>query len=145
MPEHCAECGAVLPEGMTCQAIFDEVLSLEYANSAYGQVHFLTVACFMIQHRRYSNEALAWIQEKLQIYLDQQLTGQQLRRLIANETNGATRTWKIIRQADATPLPQIAWSMTIADIAQCTQNSEVYCAQVKHWARTILQNMQSVH
>lgn len=35
--------------------------------------------------------------------------------------------------------------MTIADIAQSTQNSEVYCAQVKQWARTILQNMQSVH
>ena len=145
MPELCAECGAILSEGSACQTILDEILSLEYINPAYGQVHFLTVACFMIQHKRYSDEALTWVQEKLQIYLDRQLTGQQLRRLIANETGGGTRTWKILRQADAAPLPQIAWSMTIVDIAQSIQDSEVYCAQVKQWARTILQNIKSVH
>ncbi len=47
MSERCTECGAVLPEGSTCQTIFDEFLILEYTNPVYGQVHFLTVACFI--------------------------------------------------------------------------------------------------
>ncbi len=58
MPTICPVCGAVLPEGSTCQSIFDEFLNLEYTDPAYGQVHYLTVTCFMIQHERYSDEAL---------------------------------------------------------------------------------------
>jgi hypothetical protein len=133
MPEQCAECGAIFPEGSTCQTIFDELQLLELNDPAYHRVHFLSVACFMIQHGRYSDEALAWIQEKLQIYLDRQLTNLQLRQLIANETSSATRTWKIVRQTDAATLPKIAWSMTIVDIIQSAQDPEKYCQLVKQW------------
>ncbi|BCL79383.1 hypothetical protein ccbrp13_18480 [Ktedonobacteria bacterium brp13] len=145
MPERCAECGAVLSEGSTCQALFEEFLSLEYTNSAYAQVHFLTVACFMIQHERYSQEALVWIQSTLRIYLEKELTGQQLRQLAAKGTVSATRTWKVIRQADAPSLPKIAWSMTITDVAQSIHDAERYCEQVKQWAHTTLRQMESVH
>jgi hypothetical protein len=93
----------------------------------------------MIQHGRYSDEALAWIQEKMQIYLDRQLTNQQLRQLIGNEMSSATRTWKVVRPLDAAALPKIAWSMTIVDIVKSAQDPEQYCEQVKQWARTILQ------
>jgi hypothetical protein len=144
MSEQCAECGAVLPSGSTCQTIFDEFLSLEYTNPAYGQVHFLTVACFMIQHGRYSDEGLVWIQSTLRTYLEQQLTDQQLRQLAAKGTDGATRTWKVTRQPDAPPLPKVAWSMTITDVAQHMQDAESYCEQVRQWARTTLQQMESV-
>ncbi len=126
------------------EKIFDEFLSLEYTNPAYGQVHFLTVACFMIQHRRYSDEGLVWIQSTLRTSLEQQLTGQQLRQLAAKGTDGATRTWKVTRQPDAPPLPKVAWSMTITDVAQHMQDAESYCEQVKQWARTTLQQMESV-
>ena len=144
MPEHCAECGAVLPEGETCQALFDECMCFEYTNEAYGQVHFLTVACFMIQHGRYSDEALAWIQPMLRVYLDEQITAQQIRQRAAKGVNRATRQWKVIRPADAPLLPKVVWAMTIVDVAQHMQSSEQYCEQVKQWARTILQQMESV-
>lgn len=88
---------------------------------------------------RYSDEALIWIQEKMQIYLDRQLTNQQLRQLIGNETSSATRPWKVVRPIDAAALPKIAWSMTIVDIVPSAQDPDQYCQQVKQWARTILQ------
>jgi hypothetical protein len=34
MSERCAKCGAVLLEGKTCQALYDECLSFEYSNAA---------------------------------------------------------------------------------------------------------------
>lgn len=144
MSERCAECGAVLSEGSRCQTIFDEFLILEYTNPAYGQVHFLTVACFMIQHGRYSDEALTWMQSMLQGYLDEQLTAQQLRQRAARGTNNTLRTWKVTRQADARPLPTVVWSMMIADVAQSMQNPEKYCEQVKQWAHATLQQMASL-
>ncbi len=144
MPECCPECGAVLPAGSTCQTIFDELQMLEFSDPAYFRVHFLSVACFMIQHGRYSDEALAWIQEKIHIYLDRQLTNQQLRQLIANETSNATHLWKVTRQPDAPPLPKVAWTMTIIDVAQNMRDAESYCEQVKQWAYTTLQQMDSV-
>jgi hypothetical protein len=125
MSERCAECGAVLSEGSTCQTIFDEFLILEYTNPAYGQVHFLTVACFMIQHGRYSDESLTWMQSMLRAYLDEHLTAQQLYQRAARGTNNTIRTWKVTRLAVAPPLPRVAWSMTIADVAQSMQNPAV--------------------
>ncbi|HEY3992111.1 MAG TPA: DUF5946 family protein [Ktedonobacteraceae bacterium] len=144
MSERCAECGAVLAGGSTCQTIFEELLSLEYTNPAYGQVHFLTVACFMIQHGRYSDEALRWIQSSLRAYLDEQLSVQLLRQHAAKGMNDAVRTWKVTRQADASPLPQISWSVTIVDVARDMQNAEKYCEHVKQWAHATLQQMPSL-
>jgi hypothetical protein len=71
MPNTCSECGAVLQDESSCQEIFDSFLALEFEDPAYGEVHFLTVACFMIQHQRYSDEALAWIAQSLRAYLEE--------------------------------------------------------------------------
>jgi hypothetical protein len=144
MSEHCAECGAVLSEGSTCQTIFEECLSLEYTNPAYGQVHFYTVACFMIQHGRYSDEALTGMQSLLRASLDEQLPAQQLRQRAAKAISDATRPWKVTRQVDVPPLPKVAWSLTIADVAQSMQNPEQYCEHVKQWASATVQQMPSL-
>lgn len=144
MSERCSECGAVLAEGSTCQWIFDEFLSLEFTNAEYGKVHFLTVTCFMLQHGRYSDEAFVWARSTLRAYLNEQLTPQQIRQRAAKETDGVTRTWKVTRRADAPPLPNVAWSMTIADVAQSVQSPEKYCARIEQWARTTLQQAESV-
>lgn len=142
MSERCAECGAVLPQGSTCQTIFEEFLNLEYTNPAYWRVHFLTVACFMIQQGRYSDEALAWIQSALRAYLEQGLTGQQIRQFAIKGMENVKRTWKVTRRPDAAPLPTVVWSMTIVDVAQNMQDAEKYCEQVEQWARTTLQEME---
>jgi hypothetical protein len=134
-----------VPKGSTCQAIFDEFLGLEFSDPAYGQVHFFTVACFMIQRGRYSDEALTGIQSLLEAALVEQLPPHQLRERATKGMSKATRTWQITRPADAPPLPHVAWSVTIADVARSIQDPELYCDHVKQWARATLQQMPALY
>ncbi len=134
----------VLAQGSTCQAIFEEFLALEYTDPAYGQVHFLTVACFMIQHGRYSDEALIGMQSLLKAYFDEQLNNQQLRQRTAQVMGDTSCAWKVTRRAGDRPLPRVAWSMTIVDVARGKQDPEQYCAYMKQWAQTILQEMPAL-
>jgi hypothetical protein len=84
------------------------------------------------------------MQSMLRDALDEQLTAQQLRQRAAQGMDDATRSWKVTRQADARPLPYVAWSTTIADVAQCMQDPETYCQQVKQWAQATLQQMTAL-
>src|SRR5687768_2028141 len=101
----CPVCGAAWPEGASCQATFDELLVLEFTDPGYGAVHFLTVACFMIQHQRYSDEGLRWIQSQLRGYLEKGLTIAQVHKSALRTTSEPNRKWKVVRAADAAPLP----------------------------------------
>ena len=138
----CSECGAVFDEDTSCQTIFDALLVLEFTNPEYGEVHMLTVACFMIQHGRYSDEALTWIEKKLRANLEKGIPAEQIRRQAAKETGLVGRTWKINRQADAPLLPKIAWSMTIADVALKYADASSYRDLVKQWAGITLKEMK---
>ena len=142
MSPNCAECGANLSEGVSCQSIYESFLVLEYTDYGYGEVHMLTVACFMIQHRRYSDEALIWIEQKLHDYFERGIPVDQIRRRAEIETDQTRRAWKVIRQADAPPLPEIAWSMTIVDVAANYQDAQSYCELVERWARITLHEMK---
>ena len=47
----CERCGAVVPGGSGgCQALFADLLALEYRNSAYGAVNLLAVDAHALQH-----------------------------------------------------------------------------------------------
>ncbi len=144
MSECCIECGAVLQEGKTCQEIFDEFLSFEFTDLVYGQVHFLTVSCFMIQHCGYSDEALVWIQSQLRTYLNGLRNIQQIRQMAGQGANPGNRSWKVTRQADAPPLPKVIWSMTIVDVSQSTSDAEQYCKKITQWAQSTLEQMASL-
>ena len=141
MSEKCPDCGAILKEDVSCQTIFDSLLVLEFSDPAYSAVHMLTVACFMIQHRRYSDEALNWIEQKLRDNLEEGIPAEQIRRLAAKETNLSKRTWKVTRRPNDPPLPKIAWSMTIADVAINYQEANSYNNLVRKWARITLNEM----
>jgi hypothetical protein len=142
MPDRCPECGAVLDEGSSCQTIFDALLVLEFTNPEYGEVHMLTVACFMIQHGRYSDEALTWIERTLRAYLEGGVPPETIRRQAAQETSPGRRAWKVGRQPGAPRLPQIAWSMTIAGVAAQYEDAGSYRDLVKQWAGATLKEMQ---
>ena len=70
MNTSCSICGALWQNNLYCQEMFDEFLALEFSQPAYGRVHMLTVACFMIQHQRYSDQALIWMQKNLREVLE---------------------------------------------------------------------------
>ncbi len=141
MPEHCMQCGATLPAGSTCQTIHEELLNFEYNNAIPHSIHFLHVTSFLIQHQRYSDEALVWAQSMLRAHLDERMTEQQLQHLLTKGSRDPSRKWKYQRSADASPLPEVAWSMTIADVARDIedQDTEEYSRRVKQWANATLQ------
>jgi len=142
MPIVCPECGAVWNDDLTCQSVFDEFLVLEFSDPEYGAVHLLTVACYMIQHRKYSDEGLIWIEQKLRDYLDKGFSTEQIRRQAKNETDPSRRTWKVTRRPGDPPQKSVAWSMTIMDIASKAQNAGSYREWVKQWAQTTLREMK---
>ena len=147
MSDHCPECGAAISAEKTCQDIFDAFLALEFTDPGFGEVHFLTVACFMIQHGRYSTEGLAWIQQQLRAHLEENVPVEHIRRKAGREANQANRTWKVTRQPGKPPLPKIAWSMTITDIESgCLDETGLpdavrYCALIREWAHATLKEM----
>jgi hypothetical protein len=147
MPKTCPECGARQHDKRDCQAAFDEFLAWEFSDPAFGAVHMLTVACFMIQHGRYSDNGLAWIAQKLREALEQGVSPAEIRRQVANQVGQAQRGWKVMRQPGEPPLPRIAWSMTIADVdAGCRAASGApeparYCHLIQQWARVTLREM----
>jgi len=147
-PHRCPECGATLKDGSTCQSIFDEFLVLEFTDPAYGQVHMLTVACFMVQHGRYSDPALNWIRRQLEAYLEAGVPIEQIRREAGQDASQGKRNWKVTRQPDEPPPPLVTWSMTIADVAagyldeHGQPSASLYCDLVRQWGRVTCQEMQ---
>src|SRR5215469_3399610 len=109
MSKDCLQCGAELLNESTCQTIHEELLSFEVLHAVPHAIHFLHVTCFLIQHERYSDEALIWAQSMLQVHLDERLTeAQLLETLRSNRRDQApSRTWKFHRSIDALPLPKI--------------------------------------
>ena len=138
----CPECGCALSEETSCQEIFESFLALEFSSPAYGEVHMLTVACFMTQHGRYSDAALAWISENLRAHLQEGLTPAQIRQQIAQNPAQARRDWRITRAPDEARQAHIAWSMSIGDVALNYQDAASYRAQIRQWAATVLADMQ---
>lgn len=138
----CPECGAILSEYTSCQEIFNSFLIKEYADPEYGGVHFLTVACYMIQHRRYSDEGLIWIEQKIWENLILGMPARRVREKASKEMKNDLRTWKVVRSPDESPLPKISWSMTIVDIASNYQDSDNYCQLVQKWAHITLCEMK---
>lgn len=137
----CPECRSILPEGETCQSLFDQFLVLEFTDPGYGAVHFLTVACFMVQHGRYSGAGREWIKDKLRAYLEEGRTIEQIRADAGQSASQDRRDFKITRQPGDPPPPVIAWSMTIADVAQQFEGPESYRELIVQWARVTLKEM----
>jgi hypothetical protein len=115
MINKCSLYGAATDANITCQRIFDEFLALEFSNPAYGKVHMLTVSCFMIQHQRYSDPALVWMQQTLRDVLENGVDPSDIRLQMTSEVDQGKRDWKIERQPGERELPHITWSITIAD------------------------------
>jgi len=140
----CPTCGARWEAGQDCQSQFEALLALEFADPAYGQVHFFTVACYMIQHGRYSPSALAWVQQKLRGVLQEGLAMDQLRAQAAAENRPGARTASVLRSADDPPAPRVEWRVTLADAAAQAGSAESYCAAVRRWAEATLEQMPGV-
>jgi hypothetical protein len=135
----CFSCGADLAHDQTCEAVFNEFLALEFSDANYGQVHFLTVACYMIQHNKYSEDALVWIKERLREFLEKGIPIETIRQQAKMETDQSKRSWRVTSKR--TDRIRIHWSMTIMDVAAQYHDAESYCRLIRQWAEKTLADM----
>lgn len=138
----CKDCGAVSEDDRDCETVFRDFLVLEFTDPKYGAVHLLTVACFMIQHRKYSHEALIWIERRLREYLEEGNTAEQIGRQALREVRPDKRSWKVTRRPEDPEQEIIRWTMTISDVAQRFHSPESYRELIVQWAETTLRDMQ---
>lgn len=141
-PSVCPECGAVISGDRSCQNLFDEFLALEFTDAGFGQVHFLTVAAFMVQHKRYSDEALVWIEQKLRDYLEKGLSTEEIRDQAGRDADQTKRSWKVGRRQTEKNLPDVNWKKRITDVKFSEGDSEAYRREITAWAKSTLDDMQ---
>src|SRR5262249_52490013 len=127
MTATCPECGAPLPDGMSCIDRFHALLLLESevaaapAESSGGRgefAHFYAVGSYVLQHptsMSYTAEALAGLRQNVSDHLAGRVTLAELRHRVRRAANGATR---VTRGAgdEAVRWPVQSWPLTVADV-----------------------------
>jgi len=133
---HCAICGADWRAGLTCEDAYHTLLAREFSDPMAGQVHHLTVICYMIQHDRYSAAAAAWARDMLEKLVVRGLSVADLSAAARSIVH--TKTTPIARDPNAPPLvqPTHAWRMTVVDAGRAV-NAEEHAVLVTTWARAV--------
>lgn len=141
----CAECGASLPDGGSCEDYFHELLALESnVPGAVGAVpHFFAVASYNLQHPLgFTPAALSGLLRTLADVLQGKTRIDDARRRASAGAEGATR---VRRRADAVlsddekalllnTWPR-QWPMTVLDV--CRVRPEDYAECVRAWATAV--------
>lgn len=145
----CPECGAVHPDGATCEDVFNALLALEFSDpGGAGIVHHLTVPCYMLQHDRYSDEGAVWAIGLLEATLERGISPDAYRAQTRATVDQARRDWKITRPADAPPRPRLAWPLTLADARPAPpavpgDDPAGHPARIERWARSVLATIRA--
>ncbi len=136
----CPECGAL---DSLCQARFDEFLVLEFTDTGYGAVHNLTVATYMLQHSsKLSKEGWLYERELLREFLVENKSPQFIRKQNKDLVDSGKRKFKITSKDGKRIINKSTWTKTILDVR--TKNAEVYCEDIKAWARSVLEDAKGL-
>ena len=130
---NCPECGA--PEN-ACETRFHECLVKEFENAAYGAVHHLTVATYMLQHSSQLTRE-GWLHERelLREFLVENKLPAFIRKQNKDFVDSGKRKFKI-KSKDVKPvINKTKWMKTILDV--CRENAEFYCEDVTAWAKAV--------
>jgi len=139
----CPECGAHLSPNASCQAFFDECISLEFLDPAYGAVHHLTVATYMLQHSsKLSSEGWLAMRQLLREFLVEKKNPAEVRKQHRNDVDNGRRKWKITSRDGMAKFDKANWTRTIAVVR--LENAAGYCADIIDWASTALQDAEMI-
>jgi hypothetical protein len=135
----CPECGAPLLGSLSCSEQFGAVLAWEAHDPELLAEHFLTVACYNLQHpAQFTEEALAGLRAALIDRLDSGVAVEELRRRAARIFNGPKRVLK--REAERHPVLR-RWPLTIADV-YIPDRPQGAAERVRRWAAAIRGEMR---
>ena len=134
----CPECGALTEDGLDCWERLGRIGAWEWDDPALMAEHFLTVACYNLQHpARFTDEAIAGLRDLFIAHLDEGLAVSEIRRRVARQAEGATRVLRPRREVR--PLLR-RWSMTIADVYQGGQPAGA-AERVRAWAVAVRRDL----
>lgn len=136
----CPECGA--PD-TACEPRFKECLALEFSDAAYGAVHHLTVAAYMLQHSsKLTREG--WLHEcnLLKEFLIENKPPAFIRAQNKDLVDSGKRMFKIKSTNGIPVINKTKWKKTILDIRM--EDAENYRADVTAWARSVLEDVENV-
>ncbi|MBE0672359.1 MAG: hypothetical protein IH588_17425 [Anaerolineales bacterium] len=134
----CPECGAT-----DCRSRFDEFLALEFTDMGYGAVHNLTVAAYMLQHSsKLTKEGWMYERDLLREFVVEKKSPSLIRQQVKNSLDSGKRTFKFKSKDGKPVINKTSWTKTIPDVR--TENAEVYCADVTAWARSVLEETETI-
>jgi hypothetical protein len=139
----CPLCGGEFTSVEQCRERFDLCMALEYENpAAYGAVHHLSVACYMLEHNAYSAEVWQEARNMLAGFIRDGITPEQVRRQNRSRFDSRHRSWSVTTGAKLPEFDSIVWSRTIADVR--LDDPETYCKDVILWAEAVLADTESL-
>lgn len=139
----CPECGAELAPGEQCRDRFDTCMALEFENpSTFGSVHHLTVACYYLQHNAYSHQAWLIARQGVSQAVNLGITPGEVRMGTRRALDSGNREWNVTRGARMPGADTLQWTRTIADVR--TNDPELYGADVRDWAKSVLSDTESL-
>ena len=137
---NCPECGAA---GSACETRFNEFLALEFTETGFGAVHYLTVATYMLQHSsNLSREDWLQMRELLREFLLENKPPTFIRKQNKDFVDSGKRRFKI-KSKDALPvIHKNTWTKTILDVL--FDDSDSYCNGVNEWALSTLKEAEEL-
>ena len=137
---NCPECGA---PHISCKTRFDEFLVLEFTDADYGAVHHLTVAAYMLQHSsKLTREGWLHMRGLLREFLVENKPPEFIRKQNRDLVDSGKRKFKITSKDGLPVIQKATWIKTILDVR--SENAEVYCKDVSMWARTVLEEAETI-
>lgn len=130
----CQECGAPEVDGRTCRQQWDELLALEFSDARAGSVHFLTVACYQLQHpKAFPLHAAArrWLENALGEVVVQDRPVSALRDAMQRGYDGSR---SVLGPSAEVVVPR-HWSRTVADVGP--PDAERHAGRVRSWAAAV--------
>jgi hypothetical protein len=109
----------------------------ELTDPAYGAVHHLTVAAYMLQHSSKLSRQ-GWLETRriLRAFLVGNQSPAEIRKQDGRRVEAGQRDWKIASPDGNPVIRKSAWSKTILYIR--LDSSQAYCADVAAWASAVL-------
>ena len=109
----------------------------------YGEVHNLTVTTYMLQHSsKLSLEGWLYERDLLREFIVEKKSPSLVRQQVKDSVDNGKRTFKF-KSKDGKPIiSKSSWTKTILDV--CTENAEVYCADVNSWAMAVLEDAEII-
>jgi hypothetical protein len=138
----CKQCGGIFALHETCEDRFNTTQTKEFENNDYFMVHHLSVLCYMLQHNKYSKKGWLFARELLFQFIYNNLTPDQARKQNHHKLDSKNRKWNLNDTKKLTDVEGEKWSFTLGNVRD--NAVEDYCEDIKHWAKSILEDTKEI-